>query len=67
MCTMLDLRTKILSKPESQSQILIQNLKSLLSLMKILENVNEITQEMFDLGMARIEKRSIMTFVSKLF
>ena len=64
---MLDLRTKILSKPESQSQILIQNLKSLLSLMKILENVNEITQEMFDLGMARIEKRSIMTFVSKLF
>ena len=64
---MLDLRTKILSKPESQSQILIQNLKSLLSLMKIPENVNEITQEMFDLGMARIEKRSIMTFVSKLF
>jgi hypothetical protein len=64
---MLDLRTKILSKPESQSQILIQNLKSLLSLMKIPENVNEITQEMFDLGMARIEKRSIMTFVSKLY
>lgn len=35
--------------------------------MKIPEDVNEISQDVFDLGMARIEKRSILTFVSKLY
>ena len=35
--------------------------------MKIPEDANEISQDVFDLGMARIEKRSILTFVSKLY
>ena len=61
------LREKLFLAPEVQRQILLGNLASLLQLIKHDEAEDVLDQTQFEIGMARLEKRNILTFISKLY